>query len=59
MSLAVLFHFLCAHHVSDINIHHQELATLLSNYHVGYCVLGLLCVGDLVRLGLSCVRVAG
>jgi hypothetical protein len=59
MSLAVLFHFLCAQHVSDINIHHQELATVLLNYHIGCFVLGSLCVGHLVRLGLSCVRVAG
>jgi len=29
MSLAILFHFLCAQHVSDINIHNQELATVL------------------------------
>ena len=60
MSLAILFHFLCAQHVSDINIiHHQELATLLLNYHIGRLVLSSLCVGDLVRLVLSGVRVAG
>ena len=29
------------------------------NYHIGRFVLGSLCVGDLVRLGLSSVRVAG
>ena len=29
------------------------------NYHIGRLVLGSLCVGDLVRLGLSSVRVAG
>jgi len=29
------------------------------NYHIGSFVLGSLCVGDLVRLGLSGVRVAG
>ena len=40
-------------------IHHQELATVLLNYHMGRFVLGSLCVGDLVRLGLSGVRVAG
>ena len=28
MSLAILFHFLCAQHVSDINIHHQELGVV-------------------------------
>jgi len=40
-------------------IHHQELATVLLNYHIGRIVLGPLCVGDSVRLGLSSVRVAG
>jgi len=49
MSLAILFHFLCAQHVSDINIHHQ----VLLNYHIGCFVLGLLCVGDSVWLGWS------
>jgi len=44
MSLAILFHFLCAQHVSDI-IHHQELATILLNYHIGRIVLGSMCVG--------------
>jgi len=39
-------------------IHHQELATVLLNYNISHFVLGLLCVGDLVRLGLSGVRVA-
>ena len=35
MSLAILFHFLCAQHVSDINIPiHQELVTILLNYHI-------------------------
>jgi len=32
---------------------------MLLNYHIGCFVLGSLCVGDLVRLGLSGVRVAG
>ena len=32
---------------------------MLLNYHVGSFVLGSLCVGDLVRLGLSSVRVTG
>ena len=32
---------------------------MLLNYHIGRYVLGSLCVGDLVRLGLSGVRVAG
>ena len=32
---------------------------MLLNYHIGRFVLGSLCVGDLLRLGLSGVRVAG
>jgi len=32
---------------------------VLLNCHVGRIVLGSSCVGDLVRLGLSSVRVAG
>ena len=60
MPLAILFHFLCAQHVSDINIaHHQEFATVLLNYHIGRLVLSSLCVGDLVRLVLGGVRFAG
>jgi hypothetical protein len=59
MSLAILFHFLRAQLVSDINIHHQELATVLLNYHIGHLVLSLLCVGDLVWPVLSGARVAG
>jgi len=31
---------------------------VLLNYHISRFVLGSLCVGDLVRLGLSGVRVA-
>ena len=83
MSLAILFHFLCAQHVSDINISiirslrlFCRITTLVvlflvrcvlefrcgwvgvvSVLHCAY--LGPLCVGDLVRLGLSGVRVAG
>ena len=46
MTLAILFHLLCAQHVSDINyIHLQELATVLMNYHIGRLVLSLLRVG--------------
>ena len=61
MSLVILFHFLCAQHVSDINIyiHHQELATILLNYHIGRIVLGSMCVGVSVWLGWSGIRVAG
>jgi len=32
---------------------------VLLNYHIGHFVLSSLCVGDLVRLGLSSVLVAG
>jgi len=28
---------------------------VLLNYHIGHFVVGLLCVGDLVRMGLSSV----
>jgi len=59
MSLAILFQFLCAQHVSDINIsNHQELATILLNYHIGRIVLGSMCVGVSVWLGSSGIRVA-
>jgi hypothetical protein len=40
-------------------MHHQELATVLLNYHIGRLVLSLLCVGALVRLVLGGVRFAG
>ena len=43
MSLAILFHLLCAQHVSDINI--QELATVLMNYHIGRLVFSSVCAG--------------
>ena len=38
---------------------YQELATILLNYHIGRIVLGSMCVGVLVRLGWSGIRVAG
>ena len=60
MSLTILFHFLCTQHVSDINISIiGSLRLCCLNYHIGRFVLGSLCVGDLVRLGWSGVRVAG
>ena len=40
-------------------IHHQELATVLLNYHIGRLVLSSLCVGDMVRLVLSGAHFAG
>ena len=32
---------------------------MLMNYHIGRLVLSSLCVGDVVRLGLSSARFAG
>ena len=53
-----LFHYLCAQHVSDINISIiRSFATVLLNYHIGRLVLSSLCVGDLVWLGLSGARI--
>jgi len=49
MSLAILFHFLCALHVSDINISiTRSFSTILLNYHIGIlflvrCVLEFRC----------------
>ena len=60
MSLSILFHFLCAQHVSDINISIiKGLAIVLLNYHIGRLVLSSLCVGDLVWLVLSGAHFAG
>ena len=56
MSLAILFHLLCAQHVSDINI--STYATILLNYHTGRIVLGSMRVGVSVWLGWSGIRVA-
>jgi len=39
--------------------HHQELATILLNYHFGRIVPGTMCVGVSVRLGWSGIRAAG
>jgi len=38
---------------------HQELATILLNYHIGRIVLGSMCVGVSVWLGWTGIRVAG
>ena len=59
MSLAVLFHFLCAQHVSDINISIIRSLRLFC-WITTLVVLFLVrcCVGDLVRLDLGSVRVA-
>ena len=40
MSLAILFHFLCAQHVSDINISTiRSLRLFLLNYHISRVIL--------------------
>ena len=59
MTLAILFHFLCVQHVSDINISIiSSLRLFLLNYQIGRIVLVSMCVGDLVRLGWGGIRVA-
>ena len=40
-------------------MHHQELATILLNYHIGRIVLRSMCVGISVWLRWSDIRVAG
>jgi len=40
-------------------VHHQELATILLNYHIGHIVLGSMFVGVSVGLVWSGIRVAG
>ena len=59
MSLAMLFHFLCAQHVSDINISIIMSLRLFCWITTSVVLFCSLCVGDLVRLGLSSARVAG
>jgi hypothetical protein len=41
------------------SFHHQELATVLMNYHIGRLVLSSLCFGALVWLVLGGVHFAG
>jgi len=45
--------------VSVLQAYHQELATILLNYHIGRIVLGSMYVGVSVWLGWSGIRVAG
>ena len=55
MSLSILLHFLCAQHVSDINISIiRRLRTILLNYHIGRIVHGSLCVGVPVCCASAC-----
>jgi len=42
-----------------LQAYHQELATILLNYHIGRTVLDSMCVGVSVWLGWSGIRVAG
>ena len=42
-----------------LQAYHQELVTILLNYHIGRIVLGSMCVGVSVWLGWSGIRVAG
>jgi len=60
MSLAILFHFLSAEHVSDVNMSIiRGLQLFLLNYHTDRIAVGSMCVGVSVWCGRSGVRVAG
>jgi len=50
---------MCSTYFGHKYIHHQELATVLLNYHIGRLVLSSLCVGDLVWLVLGGACFAG
>ena len=58
MSLAILFHILCAQHVSDINLSSIRSLRLFCWITTLVYVLGLMCVGVSVWLGWSGVSVA-
>ena len=45
--------------VSVLQAYHQELATILLNCHIGHIALVSMCVGVLVWLRWSGIRVAG
>ena len=45
--------------VSVLQAYHQELATVVLNYHIGRIVLGSMCFGVSVWLGWVGIRVAG
>jgi len=58
MSLVILFHFLCAQHVSDINISIiRSLRLFCWITKLVVLVLGSVCVGDSVWLGCGGIRV--
>jgi hypothetical protein len=50
---------MCSTYFGHYYIHHQELAIILLNYHIGRIVLGSMCVGVSVWLNWSGIRVAG
>jgi len=50
---------MCSTYFGHLYIYHQELATVLLNYHIGCIVLGSMCVGVLVWLVWSGIHVAG
>jgi len=60
MSLAILFYFLCAQHVSDINISIIRAYDYSVELPHWSCVLGSMCVGVSVWLGWSgiCVGIS-
>ena len=41
---------MCSTYFRHEYVHHQELATIQLNHHIGHIFLGSLCVGDSVRL---------
>ena len=60
MSLAILFHFLCTQHVSDINISIIRSLRLCCWITTLVVLFSVRCVLEIcVRLGLDSVRVAG
>ena len=59
MALAILFHFLCAQHVSDINISSSGACDYSVELPHRSCVLLSMCVRVSVWLGWSGIRVAG
>ena len=50
---------MCSACFGHLYIHHQALATILLNYHIGRIVLGSMCVGVSVWLAWGGVYVAG
>ena len=44
---------MCSTRFGHSYIHHQELATVLMNYHIGRLVLSSLCVGAFGAVGIN------